>query len=65
MKNILRSVIAALFVTLTLGALLGTQAFAQKTEEIVRLKTRNNVEQPYWLIPVSYTHLDVYKRQGC
>ena len=50
MKNILRSVIAALFVTLTLGALLGTQAFAQKTEEIVRLKTRNNVEQPYWLI---------------
>lgn len=50
MKNILRSVIAALFVTLTLGALLGTQAFAQKTEEIVRLKTRGNVEQPYWLI---------------
>lgn len=40
----------ALVITLAASALGSTTAFGQTSEELVRLKTREGVEQPYWLI---------------
>ena len=39
--------------------------FAGRAVETVKMPvTRDKTERPHGALPVSYTHLDVYKRQG-
>ena len=40
------------------------QEFEEESEEGVEMSFLEHLEELRWNIPVSYTHLDVYKRQG-